>query len=598
MNQLGNLTFTNSACNYFCSGFYAQSGYATVVVFMTSGTYFLFSNNQFIDQTQPNGNNIYQPTTRFISGNPFITYPNINVGYLSQIWISGLQGSTYSFINIRNNILNGFPIGARISSADMTALTQNDVGPIKYNDSRVVLREIQISNSPLLEIKGNIWDMRSGSPQNDYLSDQSMYCNGMCPIDAANTYCKVGTFVSDATDNSVAEFSTISSALQYCPFNRILLVDAIYTENIIYGFANERLPFPSTTLLLLSVTQSIIYGTHVFTSSCPTGTQTIPANFILQGITFMYIPITGGSLISFVNGGCPSPNIDIDKNTFNINSTANSTTATIISCVSCYVNFFNVTNNVFNNIQSNSITAVDFEPNTLGGSVLVVYNSYVSTPIGTFIYILNTQGFIVNNNYINCIDQLTSCILVDGSNLLGSLFSIYTNTITGQSNINPVNYTGLWWNLNQALTLSDVGTITNNIYGNTISGNALGVVITTSNMMDYYPCVVALNIYIEKLAANNPQVSATSHRFVFAEPDLGILAYVGKRTQCLIFDTYSSKTSLMLVAFILFGVFASIFLFFIICCGGINCLLPTERWVANYTGRPINDPSLYNKKNV
>lgn len=588
---MNNFTLINLTCNYFCNGFSNLSQYSTIYMNMIEGIYFKMDNIELIDEQLPSGN-IYNPNTRFIVGDPFRGYGDINIGYLSQFWISGLKSNTYQNISLRNINTNGFPIGGRISDSDRTALILNDNGNVLYEDNKVLLRQIQYSNNINLNIKGSLYDLRYNTPTFDVITtDSSLYCNGLCPPDTPLTYCKVG---SNLTLSST-QYNTINNALRYCPYNRILLIDTLYNENINYTFPNTRFSIPSTTLLLLSFVNSVINGKHIFTSTCNGLNEITPDIFTIQGITFETQLISNENVIELANGGCVLPNIIFDTNTFNINSSSLYDTMKIIDCNLCYINNLNFTNNIFNN-QSNNIIGIYFYPSTLGSSIISIYNSLTNKEFGTFLYIKDSKGFDISLNYILCIDTTTACVLIDGSNLLGNTHKIYKNTLIGQNSINPTTYSGIRWNLDQILTLSDIEIILRQTTLNIISGNALQITITALNLMSYYPCVDSDITYIYNFSLDNPSVS-TLHRFVWSEPDLSILPFAGKRSDCLIFDYLKPDYNVYTYLFISYGISVGIFLFCFFCCGGFDLLQPMEGWITTYYNNRNND-NLLNKKNV
>ncbi len=170
--------------------------------------------------------------------------------------------------------------------------------------------------------------------------------------------------------------------------------------------------------------------------------------------------------------------------------------STAIRCIGCNVQNLEFTDSTF----SGAFTT-DLHVNSLATHVKIT-GSIFSTPSVHALYLKDIRGFFVQLTSFTC-GVTPECIYLYGSS---ALIEHVWDRNTVYTNLDPslTQYTGIYWNVDQELDLSQIDLLTLNFTLNTGISSNYGLHIVVPNLEIYYPCVTSDNQYIRNLAARNP----------------------------------------------------------------------------------------------
>ncbi len=521
---------------YFCAGYTTlYQNIANINLQMGSGGRVFDLDDVISDSIQDPSGNTYTPNVRLPAGNPLLDGLSNPVGFIRQVEIQGVQGSTYTRVSIRNprfgEVDGVFPVALGELNNDRTAFALNDAGPVTIIDQRTLMRQIQISKGSGI-IHGFLYDIRHGLPATDVLPLPSLYCNGICPP-TSSVFCRVGVNLT----NSFSDFTTINQALQNCPFSYIQLIDTLYTEDILATLANTRQPIPSSVLQIrCATTLCTIVGKHSFQSTCPSVGESLPSELLFSNIEFKHTPSSDDIILDFT-GACATSKITITDSTFTVLENPGVTGVIEVSCSDCKVDTFKMDKITWNApLVTYNYTSIRFTPESSSGNIIILSNQDFIDPTTTFAYIYYPKAFTIGpTNTIKCKYNGVACINIEGSSSVTGAHTIYNTNIIGVAGVS-MSYFGILWTLDQNATISSIPSLyTNAIYGNTMNNLPYDGAIVIQNALSYYPCSVSTCSYIGTLISNNPNTrnKGIVSDWLFLDPAHTLLAISTVDTGCI-----------------------------------------------------------------
>ena len=270
-----NLNITNNKCTYFCGAYSLQTTYYEIVkIAFWSNPLPKFINTyneplyslQLLGNTITAGiddlpvNNPLFSIDRIANGSPFAS-TNIVTVAVSIISALTLKSSNFKSFKIKKNKLIGYPAAMAIVNLDKTIeINLNEpIGNIPlYDDSVRYLREIQLNNGNF-DISGLFVDIQSAYPVTTGTISTNLYCNRDCPPIFTSIYrCRINnaySILNNPLTFGITDFSTIKSAVYYCPYNRAVFTSSAHYENIDLTSLNyingilRNIPTPTVFLL-------------------------------------------------------------------------------------------------------------------------------------------------------------------------------------------------------------------------------------------------------------------------------------------------------------------------------------------------------------
>lgn len=251
-----NVTYGFNKCEYFCGGYSDQTSHLSVVhisfltvapfpIFNRNDKLYLFSlfNNTLSASIKdvPINNPGFSPI-RILFGNPFAASVSLLAGIHVESAIT-LELIDFSEFKMRHNFFSGYPVTFRPTGIndDMMKELNEPIGNIPlFNDDpgKRNMREAQRHNGFNINniFNGIVFDIRNTLPTQDNLASNDVFCNGLCPPTSTFVFfCKVSSIyslVSNPADFGITLFNNITDSIYRCIYNRIVLEDLIYNENI------------------------------------------------------------------------------------------------------------------------------------------------------------------------------------------------------------------------------------------------------------------------------------------------------------------------------------------------------------------------------
>ncbi len=528
-----NSTVSRTRCIYVCSGL-SNLGIAVAVGMFqfTNGINFqFFSNNYTFD---PDVYDNPYVTERLPYGNPF---PSTST-YLAALWVTGLTGSEWTDFKIRNSQLRGYPGAVRLQDVAESVLIFNDVS-IYINDTRKLPRQIQWENynaDPTGYMYGTLFDVRIGAPEEDAVFlDITRFCNALCLPAPSQLTCEVSFTRVTPTD---VEYNSINAAIAGCPYNSIYLVDPTYSEDIVTNFVAST-SRTSPTLLIRGYGPVVIIGNHRFLETALISDPK-PITVQWQNLEFQNNVTSSQPLIDIVpvTSGSITPIMEFTSVVFSKSDDSIGAPNNTINCVSCHMTTLTLTTST---MTGSWLSGVYMK------STDAVFKSTTTTISGmsnTSVYLETVGGYEIRTSILRCNNPIgqsgtsKGCLHVFGSATLTT--HVIENTEVSANNLVPSQvYDGIYWNLNQALSFSQVALLTANIQNSLTAATGFGIRIVVALIDSNYPCAPSTDATVNALQAANTEANGNMGKVAIVDAAgviVGLQAVGTPQLGCFIYD--------------------------------------------------------------
>lgn len=488
-----------------CSGFVSSSSPVDAVVYISwNGGGAGYFEDECVAELQPVRNHP-TITTRLPYGNPYVV-GTIEYGFLATLWLNGAGGSAWTRFKIRRALYRGFPIGVRLDAMDTSVLSLNDE-LIYLNDSQSVPRQIQFMNdmtNPTYSIQGSLHDIKIGTPLLDrYIVPltKSNVCTKMClPFDST-TICRVSATYTTFT---IYQFGTISSALEYCKYDNIRLMDQIHVENIESTFITSEVRPSDTLTIRCHYTNCKVIGHHKFYQACAPSDK-VPTTVIWD--TSMQFERDANSSadifwITQTTPTCTAPALfQWNSNSFINPSTFTGNYSSAIRCGDCTSNITLVSPIMYGGFSSTLFVSSEESTLTLDNFISTVPATVASVvAIDVYGFIIDGGIFRCTNQYVLQNDIVQGCVTLIGVPIVRKVRAPLILANVGSTN---ASFDGMYWKIDTSYSLADVGNLSLPL--SLIAGSAprYGIHLVVNGIQSNLPCLPGSETHVVSIGLRN-----------------------------------------------------------------------------------------------
>jgi hypothetical protein len=521
-----NLDIQNATCDYWCGGQYPDNPLAVAqIMFSTLATRFVIENNKIIAGPSTITNNQHV-SARLLYGNPFTGFLGAYSGKLAGLWIQGMDGSNWREFRFRHNQISGWPRWIRLTnSANRTIHDFNNFATL-YDDLRYIPRQLLYSNDPT----NSLGLINAGTPAgvvqvklgdilgDDYLDDESQWCNDLCPPDFTSLWCTVHLESAISSLN----YHSITTAIRECIYPTIVVVSPIVYESVVtdLSFTSAR---TVNYLTIRSFSGATIIGTHYFNQTSCSRTK-YATTLTIQNVNFVTTSTSYSLLSNYTLSTMPKAVIHIDNTLGNSSTCAlaslrlESVVITLqhandtglldaIRCDDCIVSQFTL-------LSTRSVgyfrVGIKLGAGTISADKrmhLSISSSIVEQSTANALLVLfPPKSLILHDNEFRCDSTTPSlgCLYLYGA-LVGVVRSIRRNIVYANQLMSlwGVEFSSYVWNLGGAYTLAQIATILNETTDNSARYTRFGLHIISDDIDSVYPCVHSDQQYINGIVLRN-----------------------------------------------------------------------------------------------
>lgn len=588
-------TLTYSNCSYYC-GALSYVVAATAIVFITMqstiSTRLVITNLTLWDYGNVTTGHpsfaaldltrTFNFNNRFVMGNPYPdSFGNPLGGLAASLWIQNIVAPTITTLRLRYNTLRGMPLALRMSLYNATIWQLNEQPgflPIIFDARRSMRETVRWNNVliPTWAIQGLTDDVRTGYPSDDQSQLTDDVCDQLC---LTASYLALSCYVGAAVIPGPTRYTRLCAAINGCPYNSIVMLDAVHTESMVCDFTyTQRNSIPINTLTVLSLVGTTIVGTHQFTQPCPSGIPFIglqnPTGVAFQNIHFQSTPAAIGQFYVAGGGhafGCGIPQLSFRYSTFELLDNG--------SFVGAPVDAFHCAECLFDQISFDHVTwigssnycwrAIDIQTDTSARKPVVVVNAASTDPVpaGAFLSAVQPGGFDIENSTISCQPGHTGCfapcISIQGS-------AGFTQETFKLNTIDAGGGTAFEWDLLQDAGFGGMEVLTDGIRLNTVTNDAIGIRITSPLAINNFPCEGNSSNFVQLLRVHNPDVTGTRYDVVYSDAGTAVFVLIDggqQRVSCFLFRPLPLWSTMFIVFVSIVGTGAAFTVLMVLLCG-------------------------------
>jgi hypothetical protein len=396
----------------------------------------------------------------------------------------------------------------------------------------------------------------------------------------------------------------LQTAIEKCPFETIYVMDSTLTESITtnWKYTVARI---GSGLKIVFYGGGTLVGHHKFLESCDPLTDSVPSFVEWKNTRFQLDVNSTEPLFDLVPAMVPVTNSTCIPNAlvFDGVELLRTTLAdepiplNAIQCEGCRLENFTLARSSIigefkNGIHVNGTNVLE----------LKVISTTIRTMSETGLSLTNPGGVYIDSNIIACRNNNGTSGVAQGCiHIFGSLMAtnrwIRSNRIESNIGVGSPLFDGIYWDLDQALSFSQILLVAGDVRDNTVESSQYGIDIISDSIDSQYPCALDSDLTVNTIHDRN--IAARGYvGLVVIQDALGIVqSYITSNANqifCFIYDvTNATPQDLISLSTIYIIIGAAAVLLVFTFGQGMQCLCGIAGW---FYGKNIDQMRINNNR--